>query len=107
MTENTDSTGASAPVRATAMAWFRREDFAQIKAMMADGHKLHRTWEQWSAAAESGEKHFQATGVVVIRVLIIPDEFAAWCRLRGRDLDAKARIDFAVEMAGNQHGTTH
>jgi hypothetical protein len=107
MTENTNPTGAGVPIRATAMAWFRREDFAQIKALMSDGHKLHKTWEEWTAAAEAGQKHFEATGTVVIRVFIIPDEFAAWCRLRGRDLDAKARIDFAVEVAGKQHGTTH
>lgn len=107
MTKNTNPTGASDPVRAVAMAWFRREDFARIKTMMIDADKLHSTWELWVKAAEANQQGFEARGFVVIRVVVVPEDFAAWCGKNGRDFDAKARMDYAVTVAGDQGGTLH
>jgi hypothetical protein len=79
--------------------WYRREDWPQIKAMMADAHKLHATFDQWLKAAEQLAAQLSAQGVTVIKALIEPEPFRAWCRTRGLNVDANARNEFAAERA--------
>jgi hypothetical protein len=51
------------PISATGMAWFRdAASFDRLRAMFEDGHKLHRTYDEWLRAAETGRKTFEAKG---------------------------------------------
>ena len=90
-------------VQATGMVWYLAEDFLAIKTLMEDGHVLHDTHAQWQAAAEGGERSFQAKGGRVYRAILRPAEFKAWCAAKGLKLNASARNQFASEFALNEY----
>ena len=85
--------------RIAAMAWFRPETFAKLRAMFEDGYKLHGTYEEWLVKAEGGRKELEARGVQVITVDIDPDKFPKWCHANGIKLDAEARTRYAIMVA--------
>lgn len=86
-------------VQAVGMAWYKREHFDRLRAMFKDGHKLHRTYDEWLRAAETGRKASEVKGVRVVCVDIDPDDFPKWCKAQGMDLDASARMRYANEIA--------
>lgn len=95
------------PIRAVGMVWYSLEDFDEIKAMMEDGHKLHRTYTEWRLAAEQGERSFRRQGDLVVRAHLVPDEFREYCHRHGLKLDAHGRNHFANWVAYQAHGTDH
>lgn len=91
------------PTQAIGMAWYLPEDFEQIKALMKDGHTLHRTHAEWQRAAEQGEQRLRAQGVRVYRAVVRPAAFGDWCGARGLDVDANGRQQFASWFAANEY----
>lgn len=81
------------------MAWYRQEEYDAIRRIMADGLKLPPSFHVWRMNAETGEKKLRREGKTVVRVRIDPETFADWCRARGLNVDAKARIEFAASVA--------
>lgn len=86
-------------VHVVGMAWFKPENFARLRAMFKDGHKLHRTYDEWLRAAETGRKAQEVKGLRVVCVDIDPDDFPQWCKAQGMDLDANARMQYASLIA--------
>lgn len=86
-------------VRILGIPWYRPETYARLRAMFEDGEKLHRTYEEWFAAADDLRKRTEADGIRVICVDIDPDEFPGWCRANGTNLSAPARNRFAGLVA--------
>lgn len=81
--------------RAIGMAWYHREDYGRIREMMVDRDRLAATYEAWLVSAEQVAGEVERSGVVVERVLIVPDEFGPWCAARGFPCDGAARAKFA------------
>lgn len=94
-------------VRATGMAWYRLEDYSAILRIMTDSAKLPRTFHEWLMKAEKGEKSLRRDGHIVMRVIIDPKSFPDWCKSRGLNIDAQARIQFANLAVKEAYGTTH
>jgi hypothetical protein len=100
-------------VQIVGMAWYRTETFAQLRAMFEDGHKLHRTYKEWFAAAEGGRKKFESQGVRVVCVDIDPNQFPEWCKANGMKLNAEGRnkyasfIAYKVATGGQDGGGVH
>lgn len=94
-------------IRVVGMVWYSAQDFDEIKAMMKDGHKLHRTYAEWQQAAEQGERTLGGQGNLVVRAHLVPDAFCEYCRVHGLDLDAHGRNHFANWVARQAHGETH
>jgi len=86
-------------VQAVGMSWYKPENFARLRAMFEDGHKLHRTYDEWLTAAETNKKMLEANGTRVFCVDIDPDEFPKWCTAQGLKLDANARNTYASSVA--------
>jgi len=84
---------------AIGMSWYSRESYSRILEVMEDANKLPRTYDQWLKSAETGESKLQRAGHIVIRAIIDPDEFVAWCSARGLKVNAKARTQWASEAA--------
>lgn len=91
------------PIHATGMVWYLAEDFSEIKALMEDGHTLHRTHAEWQLAAEKGEQRARAKGGHVYRAIVRPAEFSAWCKARGLRINADARNQFASAFAAQEY----
>lgn len=86
----------------TCLAWYRREDYPRIYAMMADRKKLPETFEDWEATALDTEEMLRSAGHVTRHVIVDPGRFQAWCLAKGRKLNAASRAEFAAD-AGRQH----
>jgi len=81
------------------LPWYRKGDYARLRASFADGARLHERYPEWSAAARATEAHLVAQGHRVVRVEIEPEEFAAWCSACNVAPDAEARMRYANEFA--------
>lgn len=90
-------------IRAVGIAWYRREDYQKIRAVMADPDKLPATFDKWFYSANKFARGLEARGQIVERVYLDPDEFAEWCQRRGMNIDAKARMTFANEFVGRKY----
>lgn len=86
-------------IAAAGIIWFNREDYPRILEIMKDAHVLPPTYELWREKAENDERRAQAAGLRVVRAVIDPQKFIAWCATNGLDIDAKARTAFAADFA--------
>ena len=86
-------------ISAVGMAWYRAEPFGDVRAMMTDAEKLPATFEKFLYAAMKGEEKLRRAGHAVIRVHLDADEFPAFCRARGLDVDAHGRMEYAAFVA--------
>lgn len=95
------------PIRCAGMAWYEASSYEQVKAIMEDGHKLPSTFKDFLRQAESMEHKLKGEGVLVVRAIILPGEFEAWCRANGQRVNAEGRMAFANWIAYKTHGQTH
>jgi len=95
---------ADTPKRTIGLAWYSREDYPDIRAMMADPHTLAPSYEQWVMAAENNEQVARDAGLDVVRVRIAPAEFAAWCAERSLEPTSGARSRWVEEAVRKRSG---
>ena len=88
------------PSRIVGISWYTLENYAEIKAMMEDGHKLPATYSLWRMSAEQAEKKFRREGCLVIRAPLEPKSFRDFCLLHRLNINADARKQFAAWTAG-------
>jgi hypothetical protein len=81
------------------LAWYTVQDYPRILKIMADAHLFPCTYGEWRIGAEQREREAQDRGFVLVRAMIDPDEFLAWCKERGIQADLRARGAFAAEYA--------
>ncbi len=79
--------------------WYRKGDYARLRALFVDGARLHETYGGWLVPARATEAHLVAQGHRVVRVEIEPEEFVAWCSAHDVAPDVEARIGYANEFA--------
>jgi hypothetical protein len=70
------------------LAWYEEHDNPAILAMMADALRLPARWREKS---EMSELALKGQGHDVVRAMISPGKFPAWCLSRGLRLNANAR----------------
>lgn len=92
------------PIRAAGFAWYRREHYARVLAIMANAAALPRSFDQWLKNAETGEQRLRAQGWIVHRIDLDPDQFLAWCARLNINADGKARSRFANEAVARKYG---
>lgn len=80
---------------AEVMVWFREADYGATRAMMADGGALPESFAAWQAEALQAERALVASGLSVLRAVILPNRFESWCRKRGLSHDAQSRRAWA------------
>ncbi|MGO4387922.1 hypothetical protein AB4Y85_10325 [Microvirga sp. 2YAF29] len=88
---------SDAPRRIIGLPWYRREDYPTIRQVMDDPYVLASTYEQWLSAAENNEAVGRQAGLEIVRVMIYPQEFRAWCLAQGMAPDGAARTKYASE----------
>jgi hypothetical protein len=86
-------------ISATGIGWYNREDYPRILEIMEDADVLPTTYDTWRQKAEGLERQIKASGAIVVRAVIEPKEFVAWCAARGLKVNAKARTAFGSECA--------
>jgi hypothetical protein len=87
-------------VQIVGMVWYDSiENYEACLRIMRDSHKLPARYHLWRMKAETGEKSLRRQGKTVVRVVIDPKAFTRWCHVRGLDLDADARNQYAARVA--------
>ena len=84
---------------ATAIAWYRAEDWATLKARAVDAGKMHATHAECLAGAINAERDVRKQGVKTMRITLDLDALTLWCSIRGRVNDGAARSEYAAELA--------
>jgi hypothetical protein len=79
------------------VAWYRREEYALLRALASDAESMAATYEEWLAGATKLVADLQRQGVNAHRVDVEVRELAAWCERQGRPLDGAARSEFATQ----------
>jgi hypothetical protein len=91
-------------MKATGIAWFRREDDNRLRNdVFSGGHVLPPTWSDWHIGALEAVKFLEAKGLVAVKAHIDPNTFSAWCADRNLDADADARGRYASSVAVRAH----
>lgn len=91
--------------RRVGLPWYEPEHYEELRRSLDDGAKLPPAYETWRIATEQVEQQVVDSGVDVVRVLIRPGEFAAWCTQNGGASDAAARSRYAaLHLATNPDG---
>lgn len=86
-------------VSAMGVPWYTREDYPRIRKIMADGDGFASVYEDWLHNAEAVERRLLRSCGHVVRVMIDPEQFPIWCKIRVLPCDAKSRGRFAAEKA--------
>src|SRR3954471_11669579 len=77
--------------RTVGIAWYRREDYPEIRRVMADAEVLPEDYDAWLRLAQQVATIEEAKGSAIVRALISPEAFADWCLATQRRADVDAR----------------
>lgn len=90
----------SSPIKTFGIAWFEdRESYQKALLIFDDSHKLPASYNEWLFQAESLCEQIERAGKTAVKAIINPDTFPEWCRDRGLNIDAGARMEFANKKA--------
>src|SRR5262245_34324553 len=82
-------------------AWLRESDWPRWRALCED---LPDGYEEWQSAAELAIAGSRAQPWQIRKVEIEPQEYAAWCRARGRLHNAASRALYATFLGSRAQG---
>jgi hypothetical protein len=80
------------------IAWFDAEQWRRLTEVVPDRNELDDTFQVWERDAKRALKEFKRQGQLVEKVPIRIDELLAWCTLRGRSPDSRARSEYVSEL---------
>ena len=85
------------------IAWFRPEQWEQLREVAVDADILEQTHDEWEKLARRTIKDLARQGILARRVDVDLQRLQAWCAEHQRPLDASARAAYASERL--RHGT--
>lgn len=91
----------------TGIAWYRRDQWTQLRELASDVEKLEESYEDWLAGAQKALVQMTVAGVRAQRVDVDLDELALWCRAESRPLDSAARAAFVASRLRSAHEGTY
>ena len=83
-----------------ALAWYRREQWALLRAIAADADKLEQTYDEWLAFASEELRKLEARGLQVHKIDVEIGALTRWCENEGRPVDGEARAQYAMRGLG-------
>jgi hypothetical protein len=89
----------SRPLDRIGIAWFKPETHARMLEIMADPQSIPWNYERWREKAQTQERHWKATtNRLVVRVVIDPEKFLAWCAIRACQPNSKSLEGYTFEQ---------
>ena len=82
------------PIVVSGLAWYRKEQFQQLRMLASDPQILHSTYEDWLAEAEKTIPEMEKKGIKIQKVDVDLKELQAWCLRAKRPLNASARAEY-------------
>ena len=94
------------PVMRYTLAWFRPEDWEELKALCPPGD-LHNTYEEWFENVKGGLKGLGVTEDEIEKSILTPDDLKNWQASNVGEIDSRVRAWLAVELASSRSNTRH
>jgi hypothetical protein len=88
------------------MAWFRSEDWEQIKALCPRGD-LQDTYHHWYENVQGGLKGLGVTEDEIEKSILTPDDLRNWQALNVGPINSLVRMLLAIEIAVQGKKTIH
>ena len=63
--------------------WISEHDFETFRQSAVDNLDLADTYDEWLKLAAEEEAQYRAVGIALDKVVVHPDEFAAYCLASG------------------------
>lgn len=76
------------------VAWYTRESYDRCMAIFEDAADLPDTFHDWKVRVQQIENDALDKGLTLVRVVIDPETFPAWCAANGHNIDGEARLHF-------------
>ena len=95
--------------RIVAIAWYERETYEEIRALMDDGEVLPETYEAWLGQAFAVVTAETSRGSIVIKAGILPDAFIDWCLGTNQRPNVSSRtrhVNLAIEDYCSSHSAS-
>ena len=87
----------------TAIAWYKPEQWALLKAYSADKDKLEDTFEEWAEHAEQQFEGLKKSGLKMHKVVIDIDALVSWCKERDLPINGESRSKYAAYLLREIH----
>jgi hypothetical protein len=94
------------PINRLVVAWFRPEDWEELKALCLPGD-LQDTYEEWFANVQGGLKGLGVTEDDIEKSILTPDDLKNWQASNVGPIDSRVRTRIAVELAVQRKNTRH
>ena len=91
-------------VAGIAVAWFRQDEWDELKKICPD---LQNTYEEWLRDAEAGIEGLGSLKDQVEKIILTVDELRNWKRATGRKVDSKVRAQLATRALQERSATRH
>src|SRR5262249_39107861 len=88
------------------IAWFRPEDWEELKLLCPPGD-LQDTFEEWSENVQLGLAGLGVTEDDVEKSILTPDDLRNWQAENAGKIDSRVRAWLAVELAAQRRETRH
>ena len=82
----------------TGIAWYRSDQWADLRRVVSDPAELKSTYEEWQAVVKRSVPDLINAGMNPVKVPVDVTELVSWCRQRGKPVDADARAQYVVEL---------
>jgi hypothetical protein len=88
------------------MAWFRSEDWEEIKTLCPRGD-LQDTYHHWYENVQGGLKGLGVTEEEIEKSILTPDDLRNWQALNVGPINSLVRMRLAIEIAVQGKKTLH
>jgi hypothetical protein len=89
-----------------AVAWFRKEDWAEVKQLCAPGD-LQGTFEEWLDNAKRGLKAAGFSEHDIQKVILTAEDLLDWKSSNDGEINSSVRAKLAAEAAHRRKDTSH
>lgn len=79
------------------IGWFRSEHYEQFLELFEKTSNLPPTYELWLEQTEKTVESFRKNHVISHKIEVTPEEFRAWCQVRGVKMNNEACRTFTRE----------
>ncbi len=86
----------------TLIAWYRREQWSNLKQVSADAAELEDSYDEWVQNAEDAIQKFVAEGMSIRKVDVDVNELVLWCKKMCISIDGAARSQYASEKGAKE-----
>ena len=91
---------------AIGFAWYRLDEWQELKAFCDDGNELEKSFNEWKSHAEEALRDLKNDGFHVETIDFDLNEFKTWCQVNRKPPIAASRSEFAVLKLRHRHDST-